>query len=441
MLQSRSAKSKFASYGALCLWAVLALPALAGEGVWTQGLGLENSVVNALAVAPSGSVYAGTLGSGIFKSNFGGSNWAPVNTSFPTGTNTTSIAIDAGGVLYAATQAGAFKSSNAGASWAAINSGLTSTDLNAVAIDAAGNIYVASSGGGVLKTTNGGGNWGTVNEGLVGNYFYSLTFDPLGSLYAGAPGAAFKTGNGGVSWSSVSSGLPNSFVTALVSDSSGNLYAGTKGGGVYKSGNGGALWTAINNGLTSAAVSSLALDRIGNLYAGTSGGVFRTSNGGAAWTALNNGLTTMYVNALAVDPNNTIYAGTIGGGVFQYTPSAVAAPPFSISAAASGGNTALKLIATIKVADADISKTGNLYVVAYLPNGAIYAMSNIGWVPINLSAIQAAATLTLGTHVLTVLDGKVDVSALKGTVFFAGYGVDTNDLLVNKKYAPIYTIP
>lgn len=127
------------------------------------------------------------------------------------------------------------------------------------------------------------------------------------------------------------------------------------------------------------------------------------------------------------------------GGVLQYPQTG--GTPFQISGTASGGNTALKLSATIRVASTDVGKSGNLYIAAVLPGNKIFLLTGTGgWVSYAGGGVQPHSRVTLGTHTVNILDGTIDISGVKGAVLLAGYGVDQSDLLGGQKYSVIYTV-
>jgi hypothetical protein len=75
------------------LWAGSASIVYAGNNVWTS-LGPGGGIVSALAIDPTTptTLYAGTFGSGVFKSTTGGSAWRAVNTGL-TNTRVRTLAI------------------------------------------------------------------------------------------------------------------------------------------------------------------------------------------------------------------------------------------------------------------------------------------------------------------------------------------------------------
>jgi photosystem II stability/assembly factor-like uncharacterized protein len=288
------------------------------------------------SITSPATIYAGTTGSGAFRSTDGGKNWVVVNTGL-TSPFVNTVAVDplTPATVYAGTNGGVFKSVNSGGLWSAANNGLTSLTVNSLAIDPAtpATVY-AGTNGGVFKTIDGGGNWLPMNSGLAGLQVRALVLDPAApaTVYAGTDGGVFKTTDGGATWGPVNNGLTTRNVASLTLDPAtpATLYAGTSGG-VFKSGDGGVSWSPVNSGLTSLMVNALAMDPAApaTLFAGTAGGVFKSLDGGASWNAMNNGLTTLAVNALAIDRTApaTVFAGTAGGGVFKLASANISVTP------------------------------------------------------------------------------------------------------------------
>jgi len=131
------------------------------DGVWRgtatgsvfQSAGLEATVIYNLTIDPSGVLYAGTGGSGVYKSV------------------------------------------NHGESWTEINNGLPSCRyIDAFAVNPANpqDLFAGVSNLGVYRSKNGGTSWSYFGAGLCpGVMVFSLAFDPRdpGTLYAGTSGA------------------------------------------------------------------------------------------------------------------------------------------------------------------------------------------------------------------------------------------------------------
>ncbi len=280
----------------------------------------------ALALDPRtpGVLYAGTQGSGVFKTTDGGDSWQGANQGL------TDLKVEALAMeplaLYAGTfGGGVFKSTDGGADWRAVNQGLSHRVVVALGVDplAPGTLYAGTLGGGVFKSTDGGGHWTASSQGLDVLDVEAVAIDPRASgiLYAGTlTGGVFKSTDGGGSWKSAAEGLGRAAVTALAVDplTPETLYAGTAGG-IYKSTDGGGRWRLAVRGLENTEIHALAIDARAptTLYAGTSGGVFKSTDGGADWRSFGNRLSQAIVPALGLDASGTLYAGTFGGGVFK----------------------------------------------------------------------------------------------------------------------------
>ncbi len=294
------------------------------------------TAVFSVAVNPQtpGTLYAGTLGSGVFKSTNFGASWTAANTGLLSNL-VDALAIDPSdpSILYAGTSAaapgfGVFKSVNGGTSWAP--TALTTGVFFSLAIDPTNpsTLYAGSSGPassfGVYKSINGGASWTIAHTGLTGSTVNALAIDPSApaTVYAGLNGGVFKTTNGGENWTAVNAGLTDPSVFALAIDPSAPAVYAATNSGVFKSTNGGANWATVNTGLTNFHINALAIDPSApsTIYAGTyGGGVVKSTGGGGNWTALNAGLTVPFVFSLAVDPltPTRIHAGT-GGGAFDF---------------------------------------------------------------------------------------------------------------------------
>lgn len=129
--------------------------AYAGPGVWTSG-GPYGGSIPALAIDPTAptTLYAGTDGSGVFRStNSGG--WAAANTGLPANLIVYALAIDptTSATLYAGTSGGVFKSTDSGGSWAPLGADLPNFPIRALALDPTGaaTLYAGLGSGSVWQ--------------------------------------------------------------------------------------------------------------------------------------------------------------------------------------------------------------------------------------------------------------------------------------------------
>jgi photosystem II stability/assembly factor-like uncharacterized protein len=275
----------------------------ADTGIWTQ-LPLYGGSISALAINPltPTTLYAGSYGSGVFRSTDSGATWKATG-------------IADGGILSLA-----------------INPHTPSILYAAISTLAPATLY--AGGIGVFRSTDSGATWTAANTGFP-TYAYAqcLAIDPLTptTLYAGTDGGVFRSMDSGAHWTAVNTGLTNLGVSALAINplTPTTLYAGSYGSGVFRSTDSGATWSAVNTGLTGHPVYSLAINpkAPATLYAGTDSGVFRSTNGGDHWTATtflpNTELNNRDVHFLAINPKApaTLYAGTSVGSVFCSTDS------------------------------------------------------------------------------------------------------------------------
>jgi hypothetical protein len=246
------------------------------DGVGSERNGLTTPDVQALAVDPTtipSTLYAGTLGGGVFKGNI----LAP-NAPDPIGR----------------------------IRWDTFNTGLTNLDIRALAIHPAApaTIYAGTNGGGVFKRITSDASWATTS--LTTGDVRALVIDSSepSRLYAGTNGnGIFKSTDSGVNWIAINNGLTALAIQALAIDPvvPATIFAGTDGGGVFRSTDGGLTWTPVNTGLIDndgqpvTVIQALAVDPEASttLRAGTNGnakgvygqGMFTSTNGGESWSA------------------------------------------------------------------------------------------------------------------------------------------------------------
>ncbi|MGB3650028.1 MAG: putative baseplate assembly protein, partial [Rivularia sp. (in: cyanobacteria)] len=108
-------------------------PDLSLGTTFTVNTGLTNLNITSLIIADN-TIFAGTAGSGVFRSQDNGKRWQQVNNNL-TDLEIRCLAINSNNNLFAGTaKGGVFRSTNQGDFWAPINQGLTNTDVQAIAI-------------------------------------------------------------------------------------------------------------------------------------------------------------------------------------------------------------------------------------------------------------------------------------------------------------------
>jgi ligand-binding sensor domain-containing protein len=261
---------------------------------WTKsGDGVSDPFILSLATAKDGSVYAGTFRGGVFRSADHGKTWQSVSAGLKRKEVKALLAV--GDLMYAGTADGAYRLNAADDHWSVVTSGLDEILVHALAQSADGTLYAGTSGKGVLRFKSNSSGWVRLHhglkdhEGLVENFIRVLTIDPEGGIYAGTfDGGVFRSPDGGSTWRPISRALPNDSIRGIVFNSRG-LFVAT-GHGIFKSTDKGRQWVPLNNGLTSMAVQVLVQSASGSLYAGTNAGAFRSDDDGKNWSAINQGL-------------------------------------------------------------------------------------------------------------------------------------------------------
>lgn len=255
--------------------------------------GLGDLFVLVLAATPDGTVYAGTFQTGLFRSRDAGKSWQAINDGFKR-LEVKALLID-DGVIYAGTGDGVYRLGEQEAKWASVPKGLDDTLVQSLAKAADQTLFAGTSGRGVFQRKAGASEWtrlshGLVDhEGLVENFIRVLAMDREQALYAGTfDGGVFRSGDGGQTWRPISRALPNDSIRGIVTSDKG-LFVAT-GRGIYKTVNQGRQWVSLNKGLAELSVQVLTASGDGVLYAGTSAGVFRSDNDGESWENVSGGL-------------------------------------------------------------------------------------------------------------------------------------------------------
>ncbi len=247
---------------------------------WTSlGPGNIGGRIRAIAVVPGqpNTLFAGSIGGGIWKTTDGGAAWNPM-TSFGATISVSSIAINPldPAIMYVGTGegfyngdairgAGVYKTTNGGSSWFQLSnaSPTSSSDwlyVNRLAMHPTNpTIVYAATNGGLYRTVDSGTTWAKLTSTRVLDVKIDTT-NPLRIVAGRSDGCIERSVDGGVSFTTVlipATTLPPvgagwGRVEVAWARSSGGLYAVvstsgsaavTQDGRVYYSANGGATWT------------------------------------------------------------------------------------------------------------------------------------------------------------------------------------------------------
>ncbi len=258
-------------------------------GVWRAGdctldwqsRGLADQSVFALAQTANGHLYAGTFGSGVFRST------------------------------------------NSGQTWQAASSGLGDPRVYGLATHAADPILLAAGfDRGLYRSTNGGGTWQRSAPNDL-NELNAVLFDPglPAVAYAGTyQRGIYKSTTTGASFAPASTGLPaqaSVWVIAAVRASNATTITLGTNDGVYLSTDAGSHWRPA--GLHGQEVRALAGDPsdAAHWFAGTrTAGVWETTDAGATWRDISRGLPAaraVYAVRVMPAPCSLLVAGTSDG--------------------------------------------------------------------------------------------------------------------------------
>ncbi len=230
------------------------------------GPGNVGGRIRSLVIKPNdaNTMFAGSVGGGIWKTSNGGASWAPVD-DFMAVLSVASLAINpvTPSVMYAGTGegyangdsirgAGIFKSTDGGTTWIqlASTSGSSFWQVNRLAVSPDGRVLLAATRSGLFRSTNGGGSFTQVSAAGFGD----VDFHPTDSSKAIATGwgeAAWSV-DGGLTWQAaagISAGAGR--IEAAYSRSQPDVvYASAEfnGGTVLRSGNGGATFFVVSGG-------------------------------------------------------------------------------------------------------------------------------------------------------------------------------------------------
>jgi len=217
--------------------------------------------IRALAISrtsPS-TMFAGSVGGGIWKTTNAGASWAPVD-DFMASLSVSSIVFDPSnaGVLYAGTGegygntdalrgAGIFRSVDGGATWTPLaDTASQSTAVNRIAIAPSGGVLLAATNTGLWRSADNGASFALATTGITPQ---DVDFSPVDALkaVAGGYGAIVYSWDGGATWQNAR-GLPTTsgrIELAYARSQPDTIYAlvDTGGGTLYRSTNAGATFS------------------------------------------------------------------------------------------------------------------------------------------------------------------------------------------------------
>ncbi len=288
-----------------------------GNGAtWTRtNVGVINTRIQTVATN-STSVFGGTSEDGLFRSVDGGTSWAWKTNSIPENLKLRSVITKGTSVFAVGVSADSvhvYRSVDNGDSW------ISASSISGIAFPVQLTHRSAIVNGNDLLLTIGNNIvWRSTNDGDTWTPSTGIGFDQVAALgiagpnvYAAGISGAYRSTDGGSTFALASTGIPFFPNLQAITGSGSNVYAiMAYTASVYRSTNGGDNWTAAAP-LPGQAGSDLMMYGT-TLFAGiTNGGVAMSTNGGTSWTLIRTGLPTQGVTYHILSNDAThLYCGT-----------------------------------------------------------------------------------------------------------------------------------
>ncbi|MDQ3933558.1 MAG: hypothetical protein M3340_02885 [Actinomycetota bacterium] len=289
------------------LVAVAASPAAAQAASlnWSAG-GPDGGTVSAVAIDPSrtATMYAGTLGAGVFKSDDGGDRWVRASNGLPVDTSVLEMEVARSDprTLYIRTTAGQlFRTSDGAAGWVPL-ARPEAGSMDDITVDPSDPSRVfAGATEGVSRSTDGGATWQLVNPGR-GAQRVGIAPSAPNVVYAIADNAFMRSTDGGSTWAKRTNALSHyDFLTVSPEDPD-TVYTFSQDFELLRSTDGAVTWQALFTAppLSEGSLSIFPGDP-NRLYLGFQGHLFTSADRGSTWTDLA-GLPADWVRDVEVDP-------------------------------------------------------------------------------------------------------------------------------------------
>lgn len=157
-------------------------------GTWSSFQMFNVAPIRALAVGPTGIVYAASTSYGVYRSTDNGLSWE--QTTLALGTSV-SIATNSVGDVFAAMDSSIYRTLDSGSSWQQVV--IASADVKSVTVAPNGHIFAALNPAGAYRSTTNGTIWDSINTGLTNRYGVLLGTSPSGYVFVVTGAQMFKS--------------------------------------------------------------------------------------------------------------------------------------------------------------------------------------------------------------------------------------------------------
>ena len=257
--------------------------------VLREGQGLPNNLPTALAIDPGGRLYVGLQRGGLWSSETGRFDPVAGGGGLELQGFISSVSVARDGTIWAGTLGdGLFGLQNGRAIHYTAADGLADNSVLATSVAGEGDVWVATAAGSVHCITSSGIVRFAAAQGLPDTPVTAMIPAATGGLWLGTEdGQILREEGGQFRPAKAVETFGAQPVLALFEGSQGRLWIGTQGGGLICLVDGAGMNWNTNNGLPDASITSIAEDKAKNLWLGTGSGIFRVSHADVR-QALNN---------------------------------------------------------------------------------------------------------------------------------------------------------
>ena len=249
--------------------------------IMQAGQGLPSSPPTALALDPSGRIYVGLQNGGLFTGESGRFDRLDADAGKEVQNLISSVCVARDATVWAGTLGnGLYGLRNGRSIHLTTADGLADDTVLAVCVDAEGGVWASTSAGTVHEFSDGHLNRLDAAQGLPGTPVTAMISSATGGLWLGTEdGQILRENNGKVRIMAVAKNSGQHAVLALHEGQQGRLWIGTDGGGLSCFAYGIAWNWNTNNGLPSKVVAGVTEDGTGNLWLATGTGIYRINRG------------------------------------------------------------------------------------------------------------------------------------------------------------------